>query len=707
MGSLRRVLPALALAVFLPATAPAQVPAGAEFRVNTTTLGRQFSNLGSSAMSRRGDFVVVWDDGHVGSDVFAQRYDARGGAVGAEFRVNAATNSTQESGLVAMAPAGDFVVVWSSLYSVASQYDVRGQRFDARGDRIGTEFAVNASLAGGQFARGVAISDTGRFVVTWNGDDGGLFGVFARLFDRDGTPIGLDFAVNVYTTGAQDRASPAMDAAGNFVIVWDSRFQDGSEYGVFGRRFDAAGAGIGGEFRVNLTTAGNQKGPAVDMAADGSFVVAWTSYGQDGSAGGVFGRRYDPAGAPVGGELQLNTYTTGDQAGPTLDADEQGGFVVTWASIQDGDRAGIVARRYRAQTGFEPEFLVNTYSTDRQVASTVRADPVGNFVIAWDSYLQDGSEWGVYAQRFGGLVPAALDVDTAGNRVLEPGEAVDVRPAWRNTSGAFLTFSGRVSAFSGPPGATYSIADADGDYGTLADGSAAACTDCYAVAVINVGTPARPALHWDAVLGEAILPDTLGQQEEWRLHIGRSFDDVPATSGFYRFIETLLHHDVTGGCTATQYCPPSPTSREQMAVFVLVAKEGSSYLPPACTTPVYTDVPASSPFCRWIEELTRRGVVAGCGGGSYCPTAPVSREQMAVFVLLTLDPAMSPPPCAPPNLYADVPETSPFCAWIEELTNRNVVTGCGGGNYCPALPVSREQMAVFISATFGLVLYGP
>jgi hypothetical protein len=144
-----------------------------------------------------------------------------------------------------------------------------------------------------------------------------------------------------------------------------------------------------------------------------------------------------------------------------------------------------------------------------------------------------------------------------------------------------------------------------------------------------------------------------------------------------------------------------------MAVFVLVAKEGSGYLPPDCATPVFGDVPASSLFCPWVEELARRGVVAGCGGGNYCPTYPVSREQMAVFVLVTLDPALNPAGCAPPNLYADVPETSPFCRWIEELTNRGVVTGCGAGNYCPVDPVTREQMGVFISVIFGLTLYGP
>jgi hypothetical protein len=144
-----------------------------------------------------------------------------------------------------------------------------------------------------------------------------------------------------------------------------------------------------------------------------------------------------------------------------------------------------------------------------------------------------------------------------------------------------------------------------------------------------------------------------------------------------------------------------------MAVFVLVAKEGSGYVAPACGTPVFDDVPASNPFCRFIEELARRGVVGGCGGGNYCPTFPVTREQMGVFVLRTLDPTLNPSACTPPNLYLDVPETSPFCRWIEELTNRGVVSGCGGGNYCPAAPVTREQMGVFLSATFGLTLYGP
>jgi hypothetical protein len=238
----------------------------------------------------------------------------------------------------------------------------------------------------------------------------------------------------------------------------------------------------------------------------------------------------------------------------------------------------------------------------------------------------------------------------------------------------------------------------------VADGASAMCSYCYQVSVSN--PPTRPAVHWDALASERIRPNAQGQEKEWVLHLGGSFTDVPTANPFYRFIETLLHHGVTGGCGPTQYCPATRTTRDQMAVFVLVAKEGMGYVPPACTTPVFNDVPASNPFCRWIEELARRAVVGGCGGGNYCPTSVVTREQMAIFVLRTLDPALSPPACTTP-LYNDVPASSGFCRWIEELTRRAVVSGCGAGNYCPAASVTREQMGVFISATFGLTLYGP
>jgi uncharacterized repeat protein (TIGR01451 family) len=337
--------------------------------------------------------------------------------------------------------------------------------------------------------------------------------------------------------------------------------------------------------------------------------------------------------------------------------------------------------------------LVNT-ATIANPAGTVDPDASNNSATDTDTFVALS------------VAPEALAVDTAGNNVYEPNETAVVAPTWRNTGTTALALTGALSNHDGPAGATYSIPDGVASYGTIAANATSSCAtggNCYSVANVAAN---RPLTHWDSTALETVTPT--GTTKTWTLHIGRSFTDVPSTSPFYRFVETILHKNVTGGCGAGIYCPSNSTTREQMAVFVLVAREPAGYLPPACVagSEVFTDVPASSPFCRWVEELARRGVVNGCGAGTYCASGVASREAMAVFVLRTLDGTLNPPACGATPMFADVPPSSPFCRWIEELVRRGVVTGCGGGNYCPAAGVTREQMAVFLTVTFGLTLYG-
>jgi hypothetical protein len=701
------------LCVLAALPAAAQVKAGAEFPVNTYTTDNQAG--ARVAMEPDGDFVVAWmslgQESSGGYSVFGQRYAATGTPRGGEFRINSVTAGQNKNPSLAVGPAGDFTVTWDR--SVALVNSIQGQRFGPTGSPVGGEFMVSTyTTTYNQFQPRVARGGDGRFVVSWwSGTiDGGLDGIAARLFDAAATPAGPEFLVNTYTPFAQRASDVAMAKDGSFVAVWEDQApgRDGSESGIFGQRHDSAGNRLGAEFQVNTYTTGYQRFPSVSISPTGGFVVVWSSDEGDGDGHAMFGRRYDAAGSPIGGDFVINTSTSGDQVGyqSQVAHDAQGNFVVAW----DGEAAtydrGIFAQRFTASGARRgAEFIVNTYTTDYQVEAAIASDDVGNFVVVWHGDNQDGSGRGVYGQRFGGLLPAALVVDgNPGNGVLEPGETVTVRPAWRNTVGAAQAFTGTLGGITGPAGATYAITDGTASYGTVADGALGSCTDCYAVSVSN--PPTRPSVHWDASVLESLLPDTQGQQKRWLLHVGGSFTDVPSTSPFNRFIEALLHYGVTGGCSATAYCPSTPTTREQMAVFVLAARDGTGFVPPACTTPMFPDVPASSPFCRWIEELARRGVVGGCGGGSYCPSSEVTREQMAVFVLRTLDGALTPPPCTVP-LYDDVPASSGFCRWIEELTRRGVVSGCGGQSYCPAGPVTREQMGVFIGVTFGLTLYGP
>jgi hypothetical protein len=443
------------------------------------------------------------------------------------------------------------------------------------------------------------------------------------------------------------------------------------------------------------------------MSPGGAFVVVWLSDSQDGSSSGVFGQRYDAAATPLGSEFRVNTYTTNDQYFPATAMDAAGNFVVVWQSTgQDGLGSGIFGQRFDAAgTPRSGEFQVDTYTTSNQKAPAVAVDAVGNFVVVWQSHAPDDSAYGVLGQRYGGLLPGALTVDAAGNGVLEPGETVVVAPAWRNVSGAPLAFTGAASNLTGPVGATYTLVDAAASYGTVANGATGACADCFQVSVSRPAT--RPATHWDVTVRETIAPDALGQTTRWTLHVGESFADVPPAHPFYRFVETLLHVGVTAGCTAATYCPDGATTREQMAVFLLRAKEGGSYAPPPCATAPFPDVPCASPFAPWVQELVARGITAGCGGGLYCPTSPVTREQMAVFLLKSGEGAsFTPPPCTTAP-FGDVPCASPFAAWVQALVARGITAGCGGGLYCPTNPVTRGQMAVFLTKTFALTLYGP
>ncbi len=205
----------------------------------------------------------------------------------------------------------------------------------------------------------------------------------------------------------------------------------------------------------------------------------------------------------------------------------------------------------------------------------------------------------------------------AANGVLEPGESAPIRTIWVNDAGQFM-MTGTATSFTGPAGASYTLDDATASYGEVfGGGSIADCLlngggDCYAV---TVSAPAvRPAQHWDTQLQEAL---STGVPKTWTLHVGESFADVPTNNIFYRFIETLFHHGVTGGCAGGGYCPTNPVTRAQMAVFLLKAKFGSAHVPPPCTGTVFPDVPCTGgPFDPWIEEPTTSLVPASSPTGS-------------------------------------------------------------------------------------------
>ena len=415
---------------------------------------------------------------------------------------------TSTSRSVASDSSGNFVVVWESRFTRTARLRrrLRPALRQHRRRRSVAEFRVNtlhdelpdrlpavASDADRQLRRRLEAATR-----TARAEASSASGTTARR------PLGPSSGSTRTRRATRTYPAVASDAAGNFVVVWESSSQDGSSYGVFGQRYDSAGDPLGGEFRVNTYTTSDQalpvgglgRGrqlrrrlaelstrtaratassasattarerrwaassgstptpratrafPSVASDAAGNFVVVWESDGQDGSSSGVFGQRYDSTGAPLGGEFQVNTYTTGDQrsrrwppmrpatssssgratartarprrlrpavrqhgspagrgvpgqhlhhastsALPSVASDAAGNFVVVWQSYgQDGSGCGVFAQRYDS-TG-DPlggEFRVNTYTTSHQSDPSVASDAAGNFVVVW-AELRPGRE---------------------------------------------------------------------------------------------------------------------------------------------------------------------------------------------------------------------------------------------------------------------------------------------------------------------------
>ena len=203
---------------------------------------------------------------------------------------------------------------------------------------------------------------------------------------------------------------------------------------------------------------------------------------------------------------------------------------------------------------------------------------------------------------------------------------------------------------------------------------------------------------------------TNADQAVWTLPLAwfSDFNDVSQANPFHGSVERMVRDGITAGCTGGNYCPDNPITRSQMAVFLLRAKHGGSYVPPPASGTVFFDVHVTDFASDWIEQLYAEGVTGGCAPPSpqtgnlplYCPNDSVTRAQMAVFLLKVYHGVgYAPPPAT--GYFADVdPFTNIFAAWIEELARLQVTVGCGGNLYCPDSPVTRGQMAVFMAKSF-------
>jgi hypothetical protein len=186
---------------------------------------------------------------------------------------------------------------------------------------------------------------------------------------------------------------------------------------------------------------------------------------------------------------------------------------------------------------------------------------------------------------------------------------------------------------------------------------------------------------------------------------GLEFSDVPIGANFYNEISRLSSRSVTLGCQGPpnpySYCPTQTVLRDQMAAFIIRAL--GEFSPPTPPTQRFNDVPTNHPFYNFIDRMAVLQITLGCQASPplYCPGSTVTHQEMAAFIIRAL--GMPNPPTPATQRFSDVAPSHPFYAFIDQMYERGIWTGCPGSNtYCPTSLVTREQMAAILVRAFNL-----
>jgi hypothetical protein len=411
-------------------------PVGDERLVNDFTPRVQSTEGASMAAAASGNTAVIVYEGKGPRDrqgVFAEILAADGQTLTPSFQVNSTLRGEQFAPAVAAHDDGAFVVAWAGR-GPGDKEGVFFQRYNSAGIAQGGETLANETVGGRQSEPAVAIAVDGSLVVTWSGVGAGdVSGVFLRKFDASGAALAGEVLVNSQTADHQSSPSVAFDGAGSLVVAWQSRHQDGSDWGVYAQLFDSVGARIGSETRLNATTDASQSAPAVAADPEGGVVVAWQSRGQDGDGWGVVARAFDETVTPSGDEVVLNTTSAGHQERVTLAVAADGQWLAAWSSgAPEGAGWEAVARSFEADGGANEEVLI----TAAQSGANSGHQRPGGLAVAGDAATVvwagagEPDRHGVYAQAFvfdvDNGVQQSPDLAPIGDATVTAGEAVEV-----------------------------------------------------------------------------------------------------------------------------------------------------------------------------------------------------------------------------------------------------------------------------------------
>lgn len=424
---------------------------GNELRINATVAGSQIAPR-TAWNAASGRVLFVWqsfDQDGSGAGVYGRLLGPDGTFLSPERLLAAATAGNQIAPAATATPGG-FLATWASESADGSGFGIVLRRFSHELLAESGEVLVPQTTAGNQIQPALA-SGGNQAVLVWTGPDPSNpaeTDVYARRLALDGTPLGNEFRVPAESAGNQSQPTVAVAADGSFLVAWTTDSGDGSGFGVYARKFDAAGNATTGDILVPSLVLFDQVAPAAAGLMPEGFVVAWSSSLQPtsstvGPQPVVFAQRFNRDGNKIGPPLQVTAQTIDRQEVPAIAAQTGGEFLVAWeATILASLDRQVRGRRYRGDGApLSGEFPLNTTSPSEQAAPCLSDLGGGRFLAGWQSFGQDGSSWGIYGQRFGTpIVPCTPGPTT----LCLAGGRFQVRAQWTTPQGQSGTGQARA-----------------------------------------------------------------------------------------------------------------------------------------------------------------------------------------------------------------------------------------------------------------------
>jgi len=374
---------------------------GANRKINTDE-GDATQSAPDVAADSNGDFLIAWwddrDDG-VGSDIYLQRVAGSGSLIRDNFHTTneetVMVPTFEEAPSIAVDSEGNFMVVWRDQ---RDRPDIYAQRYEPNGAAIGSNVRVNDDPGdNGQVHPAVGIADNGTALVAWIDSREGANAVYAQFYSVSGEAVGSNFKVTDDSAGVSS-FTPAVAAYGSnsYIVLWaDTR----SDLDIYARRFDGSGVALGDSFKVN-DREGSSLYPALAVNDSGQSLIVWSDQNQDNSWD-IYAQLHDPEGVAIGSNFQVSADPAAERLWhPAVAAVNNGGFVVAWLDYTNND---IYAQRVAGDGALVNTGFQVGAEGRRQEDPVIASASTGNFIIAWTDNRNEvwpDQQVEVYAQRF-------------------------------------------------------------------------------------------------------------------------------------------------------------------------------------------------------------------------------------------------------------------------------------------------------------------